>query len=177
MEVATLIIAVFGAVTGAASLGWGVASYILSGGRVKVELLGGWVGRTGLITGPLTASLRQPDPRMPEPVLAVRTRNLGRLPVVVENWYVKMGQISLGLVTHAANPAIPTTLSPGGAATWVVPLTEVIAAAQAASGAGVRFEELRATVSLGTGKSRRSRRAAVRTSELPGRFLPDTSTN
>ena len=92
MEVTTLIIAGFGAVTGAASLGWGVASYILSGGRVKVELLGGWVGRAGLITGPLTASLAQPDERMPEPVMAVGVRNLGRLPVLMRAGTCRWGR-------------------------------------------------------------------------------------
>ena len=81
-----------------------------------------------------------------------------------------MGQISLGHVAHPVNPAIPTTLSPGEPATWVVPLTDIIAAAQAASHARVRFEELRAIVSLGTGKSRRSKRSPLRMSELPARF-------
>jgi hypothetical protein len=135
MEAATLIIAVFGAVIGAASLGWGVASYTLSGGRVKNELLGGWVG-AALVSGPLTASLAQPDATFHEPVLAVRARNLGRLPVVVEGWYVRMDQINLGHVQHAANPAIPFTLARGESETWVVPLAEVMAAAEAASNAG-----------------------------------------
>ena len=178
MEVTTLIIAVFGAVTGAASLGWGVASYILSGGRVKIELLGGWVGAAGLVTAPLTGPLRQPDAPVHEPVLAVRARNLGRLPVVVEGWYVKVGQISLGHVQHPANPAVPSTIAPGESETWVAPLAEVVAAAEAASHAGLRFDELRATVSLGTGKSRSSRRTVTRVSDLPDRFYSTgTGTN
>jgi hypothetical protein len=170
MEVTTLIIAVFGAVTGAASLGWSVASYILSGGRVKVELLGGWVGAAGLVTGPLTARLTQPDAPVHEPILAVCVRNLGRLPVVVEHWSVSIGQLGLAQWQHRANQALPFTLAPGGSQTWVVPLAEVIRAAEAASHAGIRSEELRATVSLGSGKSRASRPAAIRTSDLLPRF-------
>jgi hypothetical protein len=52
-----------------------------------------------------------------------------------------------------------------------VPLAEVMAAAEAASNAGIRFEELRAIVSLGSGKSRSSQPSRVRTSELPDRFF------
>jgi hypothetical protein len=138
---------------------------------VKVELLGGWVGAAGLVSGPLTASLAQPNATFHEPVLAVRARNLGRLPVVVEGWYVRMDQINLGHVQHAANPAIPFTLAPGESETWVVALAEVMAAAEAASNAGIRFDELRAIVSLGSGKSRSSQPSRVRTSELPDRFF------
>lgn len=62
VDVTTLVIAVIGAVTGVASLVWSVATHVLSGGRVVVELLGGWTGPHAVMTAPLT---RKPIPREP----------------------------------------------------------------------------------------------------------------
>lgn len=104
VDLLTLGIAVFGAVTGAASLAWAIASHILSGGRVKVELLAGWASAGDLFTGPLTKDTIRPDPADDfEPMLAVRASNTGRLPVSVEGWSVGIGDARLGHVPHPAS--------------------------------------------------------------------------
>jgi hypothetical protein len=171
--VLTLAIAVFGAITGAASLGWSVASHVLSGGRVSVELLAGWVGPSNLITGPLTLKPLDPDLSfVDQPVLAVKARNTGRLPVSVEGWAVKFGDMSLGHVQHFANEPVPKLLGVGESATWVAPLDQVLAAIEATRSVGMDTKDLRGTVSLGSGKARRSKIAPVSGAELPKAFLP-----
>jgi hypothetical protein len=47
MEVATFVIAVFGAVLSSVSFTWQAVTYVMSGGRVKTELLVGVKERTG----------------------------------------------------------------------------------------------------------------------------------
>jgi hypothetical protein len=172
VEVVTLLIAVFGAVTGAASLAWSIASHVLSGGRVAVDLRGGWAGPSNLITAPLARKTIQPDRNfVNEPVLAVQARNTGRLPVSVEGWAVKFGELSLGHVDHYANDPLPRVLNVGESATWIVPLQPLLAAYSAALETGMGAQEtLRGTVSLGSGKARTTKPAPVKTSELPEVF-------
>jgi hypothetical protein len=164
----TLVIAVFGAVTGAASLGWSVASHVLTGGRVKVELLAAWSGEGTMLTTPLKRTPMVPDRRFVfEPHLAVRVRNTGRLPVAVEQWGISLGPVSVGHAQHRANEPVPKVLNPGESKTWLVPLEDVVKAAAAIEHAtGQRTGAFRAKVSLGTGKERHSGKSEVSVRDL-----------
>jgi hypothetical protein len=59
MIVASLVVGICGVVLASLSLGWQAAIYVLTGGRVKVKLRVGGLGRGGMATAPpssLTAS-------------------------------------------------------------------------------------------------------------------------
>jgi len=52
MSVASLAIGICGVVLASLSLGWQAALYVLTGGRVKVKLRVGGLGRGGMVTTP-----------------------------------------------------------------------------------------------------------------------------
>lgn len=136
-----------------------------------MELRGGWVGPSNLITAPLTHDPVRPDLNFVDtPLLAVQVNNTGRLPVAVQGWTIQVGKVGIGHVTHSANQELPKLLGVGESATWIVPLESVLAAAEASRRANIDYQALRATVSLGSGKSRSSRVSPVRTSDLPAFF-------
>ena len=91
-----LAVGVCGVVLASLSLGWQAANYVLTGGRVKVRLLVGAVGRGGIVTAPATnLSLEWLQglaaQGFSQPIVAVNVANVGRQPVKVERWGLKWG--------------------------------------------------------------------------------------
>src|SRR4029453_6642295 len=107
MELSTLLVALFGVLLGALSLGWQMANRALLRSRVTVELLVGAFPEDGttLISGPLRSVTAASMARLAQlgytrPVVAVKIRNVGRAPVTVMQW---------GLVDQIGNTLTPNT--------------------------------------------------------------------
>ena len=149
LDVLTLVVAILGALTGVAALVWQAVTFALSGGRVKVALKTAWLGPGGAIIGePGTWKPGQPPAAAYDTeCFGVEVRNVGRLPVSVTGWGVKVGPAELGDVQNVWNKPLPHRLEVGEAVTWFVEARQVMSAADT-----IRPPELRAAASLGTGK-------------------------
>lgn len=161
LDIATLVIAVCGAVTGVAALAWSVATHLLTGPRVAVELRGGFRGPANYShtkfdkfdpTANVNAEL------LPIPIVVVLVRNRGRAPVSVTSWSVHIGDLGYGESSRDYNPALPYRLEGGETALWVIDLEGIVATMVAAQ----TVEPMYATVDLGTGKTAKSSRYSGR---------------
>jgi hypothetical protein len=92
MQVASFVAAVFGAVLASLSLGWQAANFVLTGGRIKVQLQ---VGAMDIHGAAMTGSADTVKPNgfaepaahgHNQPILAVQVANVGRQPVTVARW-------------------------------------------------------------------------------------------
>jgi hypothetical protein len=160
-DVVTLVLASVGLGLALASLGWQAATFVLSGSRVRVELLLGAAdpatlrtGRGMLVTYPLdkwtpdTVALHVGQ-GMTEPLLFVEARNVGRMPATVEKItaYLTNG-VGLEPTMHAHAP-LPFRLEPGSSEKWWVSAAMVRAAVPASQPDRMRVH---IAVRLGTGK-------------------------
>lgn len=155
LDLATLAIAVIGAITGVASLAWTIASHVLTGARVKVELRGGWIGPGGAVTMPMDGF----DPSALPPdgfhrlVAAVQVRNVGRLPATVVNWGVNIGKTQLGQVVGPWNKPLPHRVDVEEQEAWFVDLPQVMAVVAVLAKTDLPAKQLGAAVSLGDGRT------------------------
>lgn len=174
---AELWIALLGVVVACLSLGCQAATYVLTGGRVKVILRVGALADSGqgMVTAPPSSLSREWAADLAaqgysRPVVAVRVANVGRLPVTVERWSIRSPRgVSVSPIGDSIGPTLPHRLDAGESATWAVDAREVQALAQAAKvlpdarrgrglfAAGQVDDGLRGVVELGDGRSRRSR--------------------
>ena len=156
-------LAVFGSVVGTASLTWQVATFKLSGSRVKATLkIGAW-GAGGALTAPVTVdwlkTLRQfAQQGYGAPGLAAEVTNVGRLGVdVVRCTAVFSKGMAFDPVSHPASPPRNTRLDHGQTKTWFVDFAPLHAAVDGAAAMGLKRstgpQEVRMRVELGTGKS------------------------
>jgi hypothetical protein len=126
-----LAVGICGVVLASLSLGWQAATYVLSGGRVKVRLLVGALGNGGMATKPaedLSASWLKElaSQGFSRPVVAVTVANVGRQPVNVARWGLKSGLgTSLYPLADGIGPSLPHRLEVGDAATWAVDMETV----------------------------------------------------
>ncbi|MFG1924354.1 hypothetical protein [Cryptosporangium sp. NPDC048952] len=126
MTVAAFIVGVLGLVLGVLNFTWNIANYLLTGGRVKVQLQVGARGAGGAV---ITGSQRMDDPQLkklaeqgfPEPVVIVSATNVGRQPVTVVKWSLRSGKVSFQPVGDAIGPSLPKRLDAGEQATWALP--------------------------------------------------------
>ena len=171
MEIATLAIAVLGVTLGALSLGWQVASFLLAGGRVKVELQIGAVHGSGsaMVTGPVrTTTAGQAEALRSQgytrPVAAVQVHNVGRLPVTVTDWSLVASPSGIAFqpVGQSIGPPLPHRLEAGAMERWAVDLAPV-AALRAAAAAALKIPaeriEVHGRVALGDGRTTETRDA------------------
>jgi hypothetical protein len=157
LDIITLVIAMTGAATGIAALGWGIAQHRLTGARVKVSLVGGWFYNGGIIVGGLD-TLQRPNEDLGDAVVGVLVRNVGRLPATVTIWGVRAGETSFHSDEyHYLNPAIPHRLEAGEEATWYVGSGAIVRQAHAA-GKVLGDARLGARVVLGTGDEIRAKK-------------------
>jgi hypothetical protein len=159
LDIATLVIAVVGAITGVGSLVWNVASHALTGARVKAELQPGFFGHGGVITTNWD-NFRQddpPDPGFDRAVLVVKARNVGRLPASVTGWSVVIGATELSHVGGAWNKPLPHRLEGGEDNSWYVEFGQVEAIIRTLVATNMPPDKLAAKVSLGDGRTIRSR--------------------
>jgi hypothetical protein len=160
MQTALSIIAL---VMSALSLGWQAATFVLTGGRVKVELRVGAMhaGSWGMIHAPVDAvehtwSDMQLEQGYVDRVIVVLVRNVGRLPVSVMEWSVKAEPTGASFrpVGQSIGPDLPYRMDPGTTETWAVRLSEVAGPIEATKKAfGATALRLRGQVGLGNGKS------------------------
>jgi hypothetical protein len=160
MEVATFVIAVFGAVTGGGSLAWEVWSFFLSGPKVGVSLESGRMGSDGVITYPIEAEGRmlhlQLD-EVTERVLVVSVVNTGRMPTSVTKWQIRLGESGYTLPGAPNSPSLPHRLDVGDEAHWYVPLREMVPACVALEKTFGKITEMRARATITGGTVRQSR--------------------
>jgi hypothetical protein len=126
MNVASLVLGICGVVLASLSLGWQAATYVLTGGRVKVRLRVGGLGDGGIVIAPpnsLNANWWEylASQGYPRPIVAVTVANVGRQPVTVARWGLKSG---LGMSMYPAADSIgrrlPHRLEVGESETWAV---------------------------------------------------------
>ncbi|GAB7046592.1 hypothetical protein [Catenuloplanes indicus] len=91
-----IAISAFSVALSAASLGWQAATYLLTGGRIRVTLELGAVGNAGLVSAPPKLvtfrtmwSVREQG--FDQPVVVVKVANIGRQPVTVQRWSLRNG--------------------------------------------------------------------------------------
>lgn len=160
----SLWVAVLGVVLACLSLGWQAATYVLTGGRVKVTLLVGALGNGGMVTG-------SPDKLKPDwfeqvarqgyrsPVVGVKVANVGRQPVTVAQWSVVCPLAgSLTPVGSSIGPPLPHRLEVGESSTWAVDMHDVRTLMEATRKVIARGRPVVAfgQVELGDGRTKRS---------------------
>ena len=146
LDITTLVIAVVGLAAALLSLGWQVASWLLSGPRVLVGISPGIATMTDGSIGP--------------PCIAVEARNVGRAEASIVMWGFRLpdGGTFFPAMTPGTwwGPSLPSTLAGGHSASWLV---EVASLVEARAQAGFGEVDVRAVVSLGSGKKIVSRSA------------------
>jgi hypothetical protein len=177
MQTAVSIIAL---VLSVVSITWHVATFALAGGRVKVELRVGAYHESG--SGLISAAPGDMAQAWGEheraqgytrPVVLVRVRPIGRMPVTVESWSlvaqrvpesvpgrveIQLGRgelMTLQPVAGSIGPPLPHRLEPGGASeTWAIDAADVIQHAEAAKAAfKVSAVAIVGRVELGNGRT------------------------
>ncbi len=132
-----MIVGVLGLVLASISISWQAASYLLTGGRVKVSLRVGGFGNGAMVTAPpasLTASWWDGLAKQgyKQPIVAVRVANVGRQPVTVARWGLKSGLgMSLYPMADSIGQPLPHRLEVGESETWAVDMAHVDAFIQA----------------------------------------------
>jgi len=167
LQTATFLIAVLGLLLGALSLGWQLASFILTGGRVKAELRPGGVSGRMIITIPARTVTRDSAKQLmsqgvTQLVVAVQVRNVGRLPVTITSWSLITvpGGVTAQPVASSIGPALPHRLAAGETETWAMDRGELLgflAATATMLTIPVERMRIRAEVGLGTGQTVRAK--------------------
>lgn len=162
MKVATFVLAVLATVLSALSLGWQAAIYVLSGGRVKADLIVGATNRagTGLISsragGRGPGSMREiADQGYDVPIVGVTVRNVGRLAVTIQRWSLRetTTRVEFVPVGEGRGPALPHRLEPGEQATFYTDARTAAGLRAAAQTAATGRVGVGARVSLGNGRT------------------------
>jgi hypothetical protein len=163
-EIATLAIALLGVVLSALSLGWQAATFFLEGGRIKAVFQPGFSGGAGVVTMPMAQFTDQAtintmmSQGFTQAVVAIRVRNVGRLPVTVASWSVvtRPGVVEWQPIGAALGPRLPHRLEAGESEMWATDFGSVRAMVVAtASVKKIPPNRMRvgATVSLGDGRT------------------------
>lgn len=166
---AGLAVACLSLVLSAGSIGWQIATRHLDGGRVRLHLVHGVVGGGGVAAGQVDRNGARRDLSMmrnqgfigPE-VVGVAVTNVGRAPVRIDRYSVELtqGGFSFVPVGEAIGPRLPHRLEPGETETWYAEVES--AQALVYSVRGIRrqvSDRVRMTVELGTGETKKTRRA------------------
>lgn len=166
MSTAAFVVAIVGLLVAALSLGWQVASWALSGRRVKVVLLHGVQGRGGFATGPVGRnsaprridSMRSQGWDGPE-VLAIEVINVGRVTVTIRSYSViAIGSgMSYTPIGNAIGKALPFRLEPGESETWYSDVQDAHALVRSVREIGKSATHVNMSVGLGTKEDRKTR--------------------
>jgi hypothetical protein len=180
VSLAALIVAIAGVVLSSLALGWQIASWLLTAGRVRLTLKHGAL--TGAMSylkdvrrGPARAADLSLDPgAAATEVLAVVVRNVGRLPVTVERYGAELWGaagsgslirrasptrlLALQPIGDAIGPGLPHRLEPGTSETWLIRMDDVRAAVYATKGSNLGdARSCGMFVELGNGRTVRTR--------------------
>jgi hypothetical protein len=156
-------LAAFGSVVATASLTWQVATFKLSGSRVKATLKVGGLNISGALTTPAKGDWRKMLRQFAQQgygtaCLAAEVTNVGRLGVdIVRCTAVFSNGMTFDPVSHLASPPRDTRLDHGQTKSWFVDLDPLQAAVDAAAAVGLKKptgpQEVRLRAELGTGRS------------------------
>jgi hypothetical protein len=140
LDITTLVIALVGLAAALLSLGWQVASWLLSGPRVRA--------------GISRAIMTMTDGSLGPPCIAVEARNIGRAEASLVSWAIRLpneGTIvpMMSPGTPWWGPSLPHPLAGGHSVTWLVDFDSFVGAR---TQAGFGEVDVRAVVSLGSGK-------------------------
>lgn len=170
-DTVALVLSVVSLVLAGAAFGWQLLTWFLTGGRCKAELRHGVLRGPGLATRPVDRSgqvrLAGLGDRSPVDVevLEVRVTNRGRLPVVVNDYAVKIkgGGLSFQPIADAAGTEpLPHVLQPGHRASWWVTMSDVDALVYAGQVTDRGKSSVVMQVTLATGKVITTSRAVRR---------------
>lgn len=131
MEYSALILGIVGTVLAAVSLGWNIASYFLSAGRIKVNLLVGLLGAESLVSWPAAELKRVPFDDFPgaEPVVVIEVVNTGRLAFTVTGVGIYFGAGGAYRATGGNPfPPLPHRMDGGEIASWALPMRQALVA-------------------------------------------------
>lgn len=190
MEVGSLLVAALGVVLGTASLTWQAATYALSGGRAKVELRVGAMHAAG--SGMVTANPRNlsegwatlhAEQGYTHPVIGVRVRNPGRMPVTIERWSIVcfaptssrrslLGKVEdelrprelmeLQALGESIGPPLPHRLDAGTSEMWAMDAQNIAAFASGQKEAfKLRAVAIAGRIELGDGRTRTTDRMMI----------------
>lgn len=158
--IAAVVIGFLGLVIAVVSITWQVATFMLSGSRVKVELKTAAIGSAGVVTGPVGNDWEGIFPLLAAqgyetPCLAIEARNVGRLGVDVVRCQVNFENgAKYEHPGHPSNPAPNFRLDHGVCKTWIVELWPLrnIVDATARMGEFRPNQSVTMSIELGTGK-------------------------
>ncbi|RZU16420.1 hypothetical protein EV645_3985 [Kribbella rubisoli] len=166
MDVAALIVAIVGLLVAGLSAGWQVATWFWSNGRPKARLMHGVVSGAAAITGPVKRdglplelkSIREQGYDGTE-VLGVQVVNHGRAQVTVTRYSIALAGtgMSYHLIGDAMGPPLPHRIQPGEAETWYADMDTVHRFVYAAQAIKEGAREVFIEVTLGTGRTIRTR--------------------
>lgn len=151
------------------ALGWQVASWLLSGGRVKATLKHGVLGPGSAVTRPvgrsgglMSLATLHAQGFIGTEVLAVDVANVGRAPVTVARYSGRLlgAGVSFVPVADAMGPALPCRIDPGESQTWYADMAAVRALVATGQELQAGARQVRMAVELGTGKTVETRTAA-----------------
>lgn len=165
MSLAAFLLALVGLVVAMLSLGWQVASWALSGRRVKVNLLHGVQGRGGFATGkvkpggaPLNLGTMRSQGWDGIEVIAAEVINVGRAPVIVTRYSVHAvgAGMSYTPLRDWIGPDLPFRLEPGASETWYSDIADARALVHSLGAIGKSATHVYMTVTLGTKEEKRT---------------------
>jgi hypothetical protein len=160
VTVAAFVLGVIGAITGAASLGWNIVSFLLQGARPQLTPIVGILTAGGLAHADATRDMRQslasavnqlPPGQL---VVGVKVVNAGRAPFHVGRWALRSDPSATSLTQFDATPgsrAVPCDIAPGASETFYTALND--AYALAAAGRTVDGKPQRIVVTVESGGS------------------------
>ncbi len=159
---AVLVIAVLGLVLSTSSLVWQAATFRLNGPRVRAELLVGAMSAHGFATAPVGKNWRRDlaalqRNELPNPVVAVRVRNIGRQATTVTGYRAVFDTGGPYGLTGAPPgcPQLPYRLEADDVGMWWLPLDEVARVVLLTGEADVvmtRVQTVQMAVDLGSGR-------------------------
>lgn len=127
IDVVTLVIAIVALVLACASFGWQVLQHILTGPRVRVELLWGGMGADRVVTGPVSGDLDAfKHAGVSTFIFSVKGRNRGRYPMDVTGFAIDVeGSGAYCRAGWAPNPPLPHRLEAGSEVAFYIPLEDI----------------------------------------------------
>lgn len=168
MSTAAFAVALVGLLVAALSLGWQIASWALSGRRVRVVLQHGVQGRGGFAIGPVERNsaprrvdtLRSQGWDGPE-VLAIEVINVGRSTLTVRTYSVHAigSGMSYTPIGDVIGKPLPFRLEPGESETWYSDMQDARALVSSLPALGKSATHVNMSVSLGTKEERKTRQS------------------
>lgn len=168
MDYLTLSLAGLSLLVAALSLGWQIAGYLLEGRRVRVTLLHGSQGHSGIAVGAVTRDRKPKDLRPLRAegfegteIIGITATNIGRAPITIEKYSVHAhnGGMAFTPLGDRIGPELPFRLAPGESQSWYAEMRDARALLHALGAVQpVRNHDVYMSITLGTGDLKRTKR-------------------